>query len=109
MNKIPITWLDKLVQFGKAKEEARKEYSNSIEGTIDYFLRNNLYNYNMYGKFPSEHPSVQRQIKSFNRSIDCLSYPCGLNSQNTLKDALDRLMGPKKKYQHGPEKGNPQQ
>jgi hypothetical protein len=63
----------------------------------------------MYGKFPSEHPSVQRKIESFNRSIDCLFYPCGLNSQNTLKDALDRLMGPKKKYQYGPEKENPQQ
>ena len=107
MNKIPITWLDKLVQFGKAKEEARKEYSNSTEGTIDYFLRNDLYNYNMWGKFPSEHPSVQRKIKSFNRSIESLYYPHDLNLQNTLKDALDRLMGPKRDNRS--QKENPQQ
>lgn len=60
----------------------------------------------MWGKFPSEHPSVQRKTKSFNRSIESLSYPYSLNP---LKDALDRLMGPKKKYQYGPEKENPQQ
>lgn len=103
MNKIPITWLDKFVQINTNREKAREEYASSAQGMLDYFLRNDLYNYNMYGKFPSEHPSVQEAIESLKRFDD----PYVLSKK--INDALDRLRGPKKKHQHGSKKENSQQ
>lgn len=97
MNKIPITWLDKIVQFQMAKEEAENDYANSTQGMIDYLYRPDLYEYNMNGKFPHEHPSVQKKLKSLNRSINSLYHPYNSSLLKTLEDALNKLMKPEKK------------
>lgn len=61
----------------------------------------------MYGKFPSEHPSVQRKNESFNRFKEPLYDPYVLSK--AINDALDKLTNPKKKQQREPKKENRQQ
>lgn len=69
-----------------SKEKAREKYSNSKQGLLDSFLRPDLYNYNMYGRFPNEHPSVQEKFERLNRSIKSSHTP----SQNTLQQEIKK-------------------